>query len=100
MPTYTFEIIETGEQYDEMMKISEKDDYLKDNPQIKPVMSAPHFVGDHIIQKMDGGMKETLQKIADKKPNSPLADRFSKRSAKDIQKQKVVKKYNLKDTIV
>ena len=29
MPTYTFEIIETGEQYDEMMKISEKDDYLK-----------------------------------------------------------------------
>ena len=32
MPTYTFEIIETGEQYDEMMKISEKDDYLKNNP--------------------------------------------------------------------
>ena len=51
MPTYTFEIIETGEQYDEMMKISEKDDYLKDNPQVKPVMTAPNFVGDHIVKK-------------------------------------------------
>ena len=100
MPTYTFEIIETGEQYDEMMKISERDDYIKNNPQVKPVMTAPNFVGDHIVKKMDGGMKETLQKIADKNPNTPLADRFSRRSSKDIQKQKVVKKYNLKDTIV
>ena len=30
MPTYTFEIIETGEQYDEVMKIAEKDGYLKE----------------------------------------------------------------------
>ena len=100
MPTYTFEIIETGEQYDEVMKIAEKDDYLKNNPKIKPVMTAPHFVGDHIIKKMDGGFKETLEKIAEKNPNTPLADRFSRRSAKDIQKEKIVKKYNLKDTIV
>ena len=77
MPTYTFEIIETGEQYDEVMKIAEKDDYLKNNPKIKPVMTAPHFVGDH---------------------NTPLADRFSRRSAKDIKKENIVKKYNLKDT--
>ena len=100
MPTYTFEIIETGEQYDEVMKIAEKDDYLKNNPKIKPVMTAPHFVGDHIIKKMDGGMKETLQKIAERNPNTPLADRFSRRSAKDIKKENIVKKYNLKDTIV
>ena len=100
MPTYTFEIIETGEQYDEVMKIAEKDDYLKNNPKIKPVMTAPHFVGDHIIKKMDGGMNETLQKIAERNPNTPLADRFSRRSAKDIKKENIVKKYNLKDTIV
>mgnify|MGYP000317498290 FL=1 len=100
MPTYTFEIIETGEQYDEVMKIAEKDGYLKDNPQIKPVMTAPHSVGDHIIKKMDGGMNETLQKIAERNPNTPLADRFSRRSSKDIKKENIVKKYNLKDTIV
>jgi len=100
MPTYTFEIIETGEQYDEVMKIAEKEGYLKNNPKIKSVMTAPHFVGDHIVKKMDGGFKETLEKIAEKNPNTPLADRFSRRSAKDIQKQKIVNKYNLKDTIV
>jgi len=45
-------------------------------------------------------MKETLQKIADKNPNTPLADRFSRKSAKDIKTDKIVNKYNLKDTIV
>ena len=45
-------------------------------------------------------MKETLQKIADKNPNTPLADRFSRKSAKDIKRDKVVDKYNLKDTLV
>ena len=100
MPTYTFKNKDTGEVFDKIMKIAEKDGYLKDNPQIKPVMTAPNFVGDHIVKKMDGGMKETLQKIAEKNPNTPLADRFSSKSAKDIQKEKVVNKYNLKDTIV
>jgi hypothetical protein len=100
MPTYTFEIIETGEQYDEIMKIAEKEPYLKDNPNISAVITAPNFVGDHIVKRMDGGMKETLQKIADKNPNTPLADRFSRRSSKDIQKEKVVNKYNLKDTLL
>ena len=100
MPTYTFEIIETGEQYDEMMKISERDDYIKNNPQVKPVMTAPNFVGDHIVKRMDGGMKETLQKIADKNPNTPLADRFSRKTAKEVQSDKVVGKYNLKDTLL
>ena len=100
MPTYTFKNKDTGEVFDKIMKIAEKPEYLKNNPNIEAVLTAPNFVGDHIVKKMDGGMKETLQKIADKNPNTPLADRFSRRSTKDIQKEKVVKKYNLKDTIV
>ena len=100
MPTYTFKNKDTGEVFDKVMKIAEKPEYLKNNPNIEAVLTAPNFVGDHIIKKMDGGMKETLQKIADKNPNTPLADRFSRRSAKDIKKEKVVKKYNLKDTLV
>jgi len=100
MPTYTFKNKDTGEEFDKVMKIAEKQPYLKDNPNILSVLTAPNFVGDHIVKKMDGGMKETLQKIADKNPNTPLADRFSRKSAKDIQKNKIVDKYNLKDTIV
>ena len=100
MPTYTFKNKDTGETYDKMLKIAEKEQYLKDNPNIQSVLTAPNFVGDHIIKKMDGGMKETLQKIAEKNPNTPLADRFSRKSSKDIKKDKVVKKYNLKDTLM
>jgi hypothetical protein len=47
---------------------------------IEQVLSAPALVGDHIVKqgdgKMDGGMKEVFSKIADKHPNTPLADRF------------------------
>ena len=95
MPTYTFKNKDTGEVFDEIMKIAEKPEYLKNNPHIEKVLTAPHFVGDHIIKKMDGGMKETLQKIAGRNPNTPLADRFSRKTAKEVQSNKVVGKYNL-----
>jgi hypothetical protein len=100
MPTYTFKNKDTGEVFDKIMKIAEKPEYLENNPHIEKVLTAPHFVGDHIIKKMDGGMKETLQKIADKNPNTPLADRFSRKTAKEVQSDKVVGKYNLKDTLL
>ena len=76
MPTYTFKNKDTGEVFDKIMKIAEKPEYLKDNSNI------------------------TLQKIADKNPNTPLADRFSRKTAKEVQSDKVVGKYNLKDTLL
>ena len=100
MPTYTFKNKDTGEVFDKIMKIAEKPEYLKDNPNIEAVLTAPNFVGDHIVKKMDGGMKETLQKIAEKSPNTPLADRFTSKTAKQNQNDKVVNKYNLKDTLL
>ena len=100
MPTYTFKNKDTGEVFDKIMKIAEKPEYLKDNPNIEAVLTAPNFVGDHIIKKMDGGMKETLQKIADKNPNTPLADRFSRKSSKDIKRDKVVSIVEPKDEIL
>ena len=38
MPTYTFEDKDTGEVFDKLMKISEKEQYLKDNPNLKSVL--------------------------------------------------------------
>ena len=40
-------------------------------------------------------MKEVFSKIADAHPNTPVGDRFGRKSAADIRKDKVVKKYNL-----
>ena len=36
MPTYSFLNNETGEVFDSFMKISERDDYLKTNPNFSP----------------------------------------------------------------
>ena len=42
MPTYNFENTETGEITEEIMKISDRDIYLSENPQLKGIMlSAP-----------------------------------------------------------
>ena len=100
MPTYTIRNKETEESFDIFCTYPELQKMLEDDNNLIHMLSAPAIVGDHVVNRMDGGMKETLQKIADKNPNTPLADRFSRRSTKDIQKEKVVKKYNLKDTIV
>ena len=95
MPTYTFKNNKTGEIFDKVMKIAEKEPYLKDNPDLSSVFNATNFVGDHIVKKMDGGMKEVFSKIGDAHPNTPIADRFSRKSIADQRKDKVVKKYNL-----
>ena len=74
MPTYTFKNKDTGEVFDKIMKIADKPDYLRNNPNIVSVVTAPAFVGDHIIQRTDAGMKEVFSRIADKHPSTPLAD--------------------------
>ena len=59
------------------MKISEKEQYLKDNPNLILLLICPNFVGDHIVKRMDGGMKEVFSKISDSPhPNTPVGDRF------------------------
>jgi len=88
MPTYTFKEKDTGEQFDKLMKISEKAGFLERNPNLESVLTAPAFVGDHIIKKMDGGMKETIQRIAEQHPGSALADRFG--DNKSIAQKKTV----------
>ena len=55
MPTYTFYNKDTDEQFDEFMSWSEREKYLKDNPHIEPMLTTAALVGDHIVNKMDGG---------------------------------------------
>ena len=39
MPTYTFYNKDTDEQFDEFMSWSERENYLKDNPHIEPMLT-------------------------------------------------------------
>jgi len=41
MPTYTFRNIETGEQQDVFLRISELDAFKENNPQLESIITAP-----------------------------------------------------------
>ena len=96
MPTYTFYNTKTDEQFNDFMSWSERENYLKDNPHIEPMLTTAALVGDHIVNRMDGGMKETFSRIAEAHPNSPLADRFgSSRNSKQKKIENIGKKHGL-----
>lgn len=73
MPTYEFRNKETGDVIAVFMKMSEREQYLQDNPHLEQTITqAPAFTGDHVSIKKDTGFKEVLQKIHEKTPGSQL----------------------------
>ena len=66
MPTYTFRNTETGEVYDAFMKISERDLYLTEHPEIEPVpTSALLHSGTGLGKKPAAGFRDRLKQIKD-----------------------------------
>ena len=95
MPTYTIRNKQFGTQRDVFCTYSELQEMLKSDD-IEQVLSAPALVGDHVVKRMDGGMKEVFSKIGDAHPNSPLADRFSSGGSNAQKKvREVAKKHGL-----
>ena len=96
MPTYKFKNTDTEEEFQEFMSMKERETFLLENPHIEPMLTTAALVGDHIVNKMDGGMKETFSRIAEAHPNSPLADRFgSSRNSKQKKIENIGKKHGL-----
>ena len=94
MPIYEIENTETGEIFEILMKISDKERLLQKNPHFRQVPSAPALnfggVGDRV--KRDCGMNDVLSKIADANPSSPMAEDFGKKDSKSVAHRKVAKK--------
>jgi hypothetical protein len=64
MPIYTFRNKETDEIFEETMKISERDEFLNNNPQFIQVPCAPP-IGDSIrlgIRRIDDNFNDVLKK--------------------------------------
>lgn len=73
MPTYDFRNKDTGEVFEKIMRIAEKEQFLLDNPHLEQtITTAPAFAGDHITIRKDTGFKEVLQRIHEKTPGSQL----------------------------
>ncbi len=67
MPAYDFENKETGEVEEHIMKISEYDQFLEDNPQLKRVYLTPLNIdsdgGKTVLGRAGDGWKEVQDKI-------------------------------------
>ena len=100
MPTYEFKDKETGEIEELFMKLSEKDQFLKDNPNLKQQITAPNFItrrdGD-VLKKAGAGWNEVLQKVGEAHPDSKVAKTNVRRTAKQVATDKVAKKHGIKD---
>ena len=95
MPTYNFKNTETGEEFEELMSMSEREKFLEDNKHIQQLPSlfamSASGTGDRI--KNDGGWKDNLSRIAEAHPGTPFASRYGKDSTKNINTRKVLKKH-------
>jgi hypothetical protein len=99
MPTYTFENIKTGKIIKKTMSMSERDSFVNNNNDFRQVFTSLNIVGgvSGLTHKPDSGWNDTLQKIAEKHPNSPLADRYRKKSINEIKTKQVINKHRKKN---
>ena len=97
MPTYTIKNKDDGKHFDTVCTYDELQTFLEEHPAFIKVITAPNIVSGIGI-KTDSGFNETMAKIADKHPNSPLAERYgNKESHSTIKVKNVAKKHKLVD---
>ena len=94
MPTYTFFNKRTKKEFDEMMSISEMEEYVKKNKHIKQVLKGINIVASvgSRTGKTDSGWKDTLSKIAEPHPQTPLAKQHTKKTIKQIKTEQAIAK--------
>lgn len=101
MPTYTFYNKKKKKIEEHFMSISSLDQFKIDHPNLEQqILSAPSFnyTGSGDFQsKTDSTWKEVMSKVAEKHPISPLADRYGKKSIKEIKTREVLKKHKAKN---
>ena len=78
-----------------MMTISEMESYLKNNKHISQRITGINIVAgvSGMSYRSDGGWNEVKSKIAEAHPTSPLADRYGKKSIKQVKTRDVIKKH-------
>jgi hypothetical protein len=94
MPTYVFHDTKENEQFEMIMKISEREIFLRENPQIQPVITAPNIVsGVSSSQRIPSGFNDVLLKVAEAHPKSTVGERHKLKSIKEVRTDRLVKKY-------
>ena len=84
MPTYVFENKKTGEVSEKFLSISGKADYLKENPDLKQIITPSNIIGGTVSvhQNKDGGFNDLMSRIGDANPGSAVDKKHNRRTAK------------------
>jgi hypothetical protein len=94
MPTYDFLNTETGEVEERFMSLSQREQFIKDNPHMQQMIGATATVsGVSITGKVPDGFKEVLAKVSENHKQSTVANRHGKKSIKESQTQRIVDKH-------
>jgi len=75
MPTYNFKHKETDEIIEKVMKISERDQWLTNNPEYESILLGAPLLGDPIrlgLKKPDQGFREVLAKAKEAHPRGNI----------------------------
>jgi hypothetical protein len=98
MPIYDFVNNKTGQEERYSMKISDKDKFLEDNPDLKQViLGAPMTVRSVGGIRNDDGWKENLSRISEAHPNSALADKLGGKSVSQSKVDQIAAKHGHRD---
>ena len=94
MPIYVFYNPHTGVEWEELMSISKMERFLETHPWCELRIQAPNIVGGHGDRvKIDGGMKDVLNKIGDAHPGSELHSRHGSKNIKREKSVETIKKH-------
>jgi len=95
MPTYRFYNSKTKTEFEDYMTISDMEKFTK-KKHIKLLvptqMNIVSSVGS-VDSKTDSGFKEVLSKAAEAHPNSPLAERYGRKTVRQTQVEAARKKH-------
>ena len=101
MPLYSFEDTKTGEVFDAQLKIAEREAFLADNPHIRSIItSAPGVVRGSGGIKNSDGWNEVLSKVSEAHPESDLAKKHRRRTAKEVATSNAVDKWRKKTGLI
>ena len=94
MPTYDFLNTQTGDIEERFLSLSQREQFLKDNPHMQQMIGATATVsGVSITGKVPDGFKEVLAKVSENHKQSSVANRHGKKSIKESQTQQIVNKH-------
>jgi hypothetical protein len=100
MPTYNFIDTETDEEFEVVMKIAEREEFLKENPQVQSIISAPALIsGSGSYQKVPEGFKEVLAKVGENHPDSKVGREYGNKTIAQVKARDIVDKYRKKAKI-